>query len=183
MPEPLPSFPYHPDPVATGVVEARDGRCFGCDRDRGWLYALTPYAERDLRDRLCPWCIADGTASERFGARFTIVEPAAVPPGVPAEVVDAIVGRTPGFAGWQRERWLFHCGDAAEYLGPAGWDEIADDTVLVADLIRQVEDMGLTGDLAEAFVGSLDVDGAATAYRFRCRVCGTSLAYADTDDD
>lgn len=183
MPEALPSFPYHPDPVGTGVVEARDGTCAGCGRDRGWLYALTPYAERDLRDRLCPWCIADGTAAERFDACFTVVEPGDVPAGVPATVVDEIVARTPGFAGWQRERWLFHCDDGAEYLGPVGWDEIEDDDALVEALIVQAHELGLDGDLAEAFVGSLDVDGAATAYRFRCRRCGASLAYADTDDD
>ena len=165
MPEDLPRFPYHPDPVATGVVEARDGTCLGCHRERGWLYAFTPYAERDLRDRLCPWCIADGTAAERFGARFTIVEPGDVPDDVPDAVVEEIVTRTPGFAGWQRERWLFHCGDGAEYLGPVGWDEIADDEVLVAALLHQARDLGLDGEMAEAFVGSLDVDGAATAYR------------------
>lgn len=183
MPDQLPTFTFHPDPVATGVVEAREGTCAGCGLDRGWLYALTPYAQRDLRDRLCPWCIADGTAAERFGARFTIVEPGDVPEGVPAAVVEAIATRTPGFAGWQRERWLFHCGDGAEYLGPVGWDEIEGDEVLVEALLAQAHEQGLEGDLAVAFVGSLDVDGAATAYRFRCRVCGTSLGYADTDDD
>ena len=98
-------------------------------------------------------------------------------------MVAEVAERTPGFAGWQRERWLFHCGDAAAYLGPAGWDELEGDDDAIAALTAQAEAMGFTDDLAEAFVGSLDVDGAATAYRFRCLHCDRSLAYADHDDE
>lgn len=182
----LPEFRYHPDPVATGVFEQQDRACACCGKVRGWVYVVVPYAAEDLHDRLCPWCIADGRAAERFGARFTIVEHADVPDDVdPARVdrlVEELTRRTPGFAGWQRERWLYHCGDAAAYLGPVGWDEIADDPDVIAVLVEQAEQLGFEGELAEAFVGSLDVDGSATAYRFRCRHCGTSLAYADLDD-
>lgn len=179
----LPSFRYHPDPVATGVIERRDRTCPGCGQVRGWVYVVAPYAEQELRERLCPWCIADGTAAERFSARFTVLTAGDVPDGVSAEVVAEVAERTPGFAGWQQERWLFHCGDAAAYLGPVGWDELDGDDDAIAALVAQAEAMGLTGDLAEAFVGSLDVDGAATAYRFRCLHCDRSLAYADLDDE
>lgn len=179
----LPTFRYHPDPVTTGVFEARERPCVCCGQARGWVYVPAPYADVALGDGLCPWCIADGSAATRFGARFTIVEPGTVPSDVPTEVVDHLESRTPGFAGWQQERWLFHCGDAAAYLGAIGWDEIRDDREVLGSLTEQAVAMGFTGELAEAFVGSLDVDGSATGYLFRCLHCGTSLAYADFDDD
>ena len=66
---------------------------------------------------ICPWCIADGTAAARFGAAFT--DAAGVGgygdwDDVPPSVVDEVSQRTPGFTGWQQERWWTHCGDAAE---------------------------------------------------------------------
>ena len=42
-----------------------------------------------------------------------------MPPGVPPEVLDELATRTVGFAGWQREHWMYHCNDAAAFLGLA----------------------------------------------------------------
>ena len=165
------------------MFERRDRPCACCGENRGWIYVPAPYADADLGDRLCPWCIADGSAATRFGAVFTIVEQATVPSGVTDAVVDEVASRTPGFAGWQQERWLFHCDDAAGYLGPVGWDQISEDPEAIKALTDQAESLGFTGESAEAFVGSLDVDGSATGYLFRCLHCGKSLAYADFDDE
>jgi hypothetical protein len=179
--DPLPTFRYHPDPVATGALERRPGECRRCRRDRGWLYAVAPYAALDLRDALCPWCVADGSAAVAFDATFTDLGAGPEPIGVPAAVLDEIAHRTPGFSGWQQERWLFHCGDGAAYLGAAGWEQLADLPDAVADLRRQAAGWGFDDEDAEAFVGSLDVEGASTAYLFRCLHCGRHLAYADLD--
>jgi hypothetical protein len=43
------------------------------------------YAEAELDDQLCPWCIADGRAAAKFDAQFTDVL-WAVPDEVSAEV-------------------------------------------------------------------------------------------------
>jgi uncharacterized protein len=178
--EPLPDFRYHPDPVATGAFERSAGACRCCGLARGWRYLVSPYAVVDLRDALCPWCIADGTAAEAFDAVFTdLGDAAAVPPGVADEVVGELTRRTPGFAAWQQERWLFCCDDGCAFLGAAGWDEVAHLPDAVADLRAQAAASGWTGEDADAFVGSLDVDGASTAYLFRCRHCHRHHAYAD----
>jgi uncharacterized protein CbrC (UPF0167 family) len=116
MTEPLPEFPYHPDPVATGSVEASDATCRSCGRARGFIYAGPVYAVEELVEALCPWCIADGSAAEEFDAEFTDVGVNA-PDDVPADVIETIARRTPGFEGWQQERWLYHCGDGAAFLG------------------------------------------------------------------
>jgi len=46
---------------------------------------------------------------------------------------------------------------------------------LLADLTR----CGWSGDELETFLESLDPDGVATAYLFRCRRCRIHLAHAD----
>lgn len=175
----LPVFRYHPDPVATGAIERLARSCRCCGRRRGWSYVLGCYGPTDLRDDVCPWCIADGSAAERFGAIFNDVDDAG--PGVAPAVLRELRERTPGFSGWQAERWLFHCGEAAAFLGPAGWEDLEDHADALESLRTQVAGWGLGADDVDAVVGSLDVDGSATAYLFRCLHCGTHLAYADME--
>jgi uncharacterized protein CbrC (UPF0167 family) len=141
---PLPEFPYHPDPWRTGVIEPSKRHCISCGEAPGLLYTGPVFSvhREILVDAVCPWCIADGTAAERFEATFTGVGDE-LPGDVPGEVVAAVTQRTPGFSGWQQEHWLYHCGDGA------------------------------------AFVGTTEAAGE-TAYRFRCRHCGTGLAYSDS---
>ncbi len=179
--EPLPTFRYHPDPVATGAFEQQGGTCRRCGMARGWVYVVPPYAIENLRDALCPWCVADGSAAATFAATFTDLSEATDLAGIPETVLDEITHRTPGFSAWQQERWLFHCGDGAAFLGAAGWPQLADLPDALNSLRTQATMWGFTGEDTDAFLGSLDVDGASTAYLFRCLHCSTHLAYADLD--
>jgi uncharacterized protein len=117
MTEALPEFPYHPDPVATGSVEASDATCRSCGRARGFIYTGPVYAVKELVEAFCPWCIADGSAAEKFDAEFTDVG-ADAPDDVPVAVIETIARRTPGYEAWQQEHWMYHCGDGAAFLGP-----------------------------------------------------------------
>jgi uncharacterized protein CbrC (UPF0167 family) len=166
----LPSFAYHPDPLATGSIVESDAECEACGQERGYRYTGPVYAEDDIED-LCPWCIADGSAADRFDATFTDLDD-----DLPDDAADTIAKRTPGFSGWQQEVWLSHCGDGAAFLGRVGAAELAAYPDAVAD-IR----LGLGHrDGADHFLAALDKDGEPTAYLFRCRVCGTHLAYTDS---
>ena len=111
----LPGFRYHPYPLATGSVVESDATCAACGKTRGYVYTGPVYMQ-DEPEALCPWCIADGTAAETFGAEFTDFG-VGVPDDVPREVLEELAFRTPGFSGWQQERWLYHCGDGAAFLG------------------------------------------------------------------
>ena len=175
----LPSFRYHPDPVATGAFERMPGNCRVCEEARGWLYVLGAYGPESLRDAVGPWCLADGSGAVRWGVRFNVH--GEVPSRVTAVVVEELEARTPGFSGWQQERWLFHCDDGAAFLGAAGWEELEAHPDAVASVRADVAGWGLETDDIDALVGSLDVDGSATAYLFRCLHCDTHLAYADVD--
>ena len=180
MADPLPAFRYHPDPLATGSIVASDASCRCCGQARGVVYSGPVYAEEELDDALCPWCIADGSAAARFGAEF--VDGAGVGgygqwDPVPAAVVVEVSQRTPGFSGWQQERWWTHCGDAAEFLGPSGAAELRARWAAALPSIQA--DVGYTGADWEEYVDALDRERGPTAYVFRCRHCGQLGGYSD----
>src|SRR6185369_4098955 len=121
----LPTFVYHPDPVATGSVVRAEVVCACCGQVRPFGYVGPVFTAETMDGRLCPWCIADGSAAGRFDAVFTDVY-WSVPADVSDEATEVVLRRTPGFSGWQQEHWLHHCGDAAEFHGPVGASELAE---------------------------------------------------------
>jgi uncharacterized protein CbrC (UPF0167 family) len=88
------------------------------------IYTGPVYSTEELDQAICPWCIADGTAAEKFDAEFTDIG-WGVPKEVPKEVLMEVSQRTPGFSGWQQEHWLYHHSNAAAFLGPVGASELA----------------------------------------------------------
>jgi uncharacterized protein len=94
-------------------------------------------------------------------------------------VIEEIARRTPGFAGWQQERWLTCCGDAAGFLGPAGRAELTGVWQGAQESIRA--EVGMAGADWRDYLESLDRDGSPTAYIFRCRHCGRLGGYSDCD--
>jgi uncharacterized protein CbrC (UPF0167 family) len=178
----LPTFTYHPDPLATGSVEPSKEPCIACGRARGFIYTGPAYAAEELDGGFCPWCIADGSAHAKFDLEF--VDQAGVGgngswPAVPASVVEEIAFRTPGFCGWQQERWWTHCGDAAEFLGPVGRDGAIRAGAAFLDAIRAAAGLARDADWKD-YLAALDRDRGPTAYVFRCRVCGALGGYSDS---
>src|SRR5262249_7170866 len=107
--EELPSFRYHPNPVGTGSIVTSPNACASCGRVRGFIYVGPTYGIEEHQDDICPWCIADGTARTRLNVEFT---DAAGIGGygawskVPTTIREEVAHRTPGFTGWQQERWF-----------------------------------------------------------------------------
>ena len=178
----LPAFRYHPDPVGTSSIVPSSAVCRACERVRGYIYTGPVYGEVELEDALCPWCIADGSAAARFAADF--VDPAGVGDhgrwdGVSPAVTDEVAKRTPGFTGWQQERWWTHCGDAAAYLGRAGRTELQARWPEAIAALRG--EIGFEGSDWEEYFRSLDAERSPTAYVFRCLHCGQLGGYSDFD--
>jgi uncharacterized protein CbrC (UPF0167 family) len=180
----LPRFKYHSDPVATGSVIPSDTVCACCGQGRGFIYVGPVYGAeaRGLRKRVCPWCIADGSAHEAHGVEFTdaggIGGRHCGWDEVPSAVIEEVAYRTPGFSAWQQERWWTHCGDAADFLGPAGREEIERyDPELVEALRAAMSAMG--DETWQGYYQSLDKGGSPTAYVFRCLHCGKVGGYSD----
>ena len=167
----LPSFRYHPDPVASGSIVESNEPCACCGQRRGYLYPTPIYSEEDVEPGLCPWCIADGSAQRKFDCTF--VDSEAFAEDTPADTVTEITERTPGYAAWQAEQWPSCCGDATAFLEPAGIDQIrgryrALEGQVLSHIIYQ---LGISGGAATRFLGSLDRDRGPTVYVFRCLRC------------
>jgi uncharacterized protein len=169
----LPHFKYHPDPIATGSVESSENVCESCERVRGFIYTGPVYAEEEFVDAICPWCIYDGTAHEKFDAHF--VDTAGVGgygywEKVSDEIIEEVAYRTPGFSG---------CGDAGEFLGPVGKNELKE---LGAEAISAIKtEIEFDGEEWDNYFQYLDKDESPTAYIFKCRHCGKFGGYSDID--
>lgn len=174
----LPTFRYHPDPITTGSVKVSSARCLSCEQSRGYIYSGPIYTEQEFDETICPWCIADGSAARRFAATFTDIG-GNEPGDVPRAVLEEIGFRTPGFESWQQDHWLYHCADGCAFLGRAGRQELAAYPGVLDMLIHEHDEYGWTEGEAMAYIDSLDVNGDATAYVFRCLVCGAHLAFSD----
>jgi uncharacterized protein CbrC (UPF0167 family) len=179
----LPAFKYHPDPIATDSVEPSDAVCRCCGQQRGFIYTGPVFAAEELSAGICPWCIADGSAHEKFDAEFTDaaeVGGLAGTPAVPMSVIEEVAFRTPGFSGWQQEHWPACCADAAAFVGRAGRTELETQW---PDAIPSIQESCGLANGAEwrEYFQSLHKDGSPTAYVFRCLHCGRHLGYSDCD--
>jgi len=179
----LPAFKYHPEPLKTGSISASDAECACCGERRGYVYNGPVYAKGELDSQLCPWCIGDGAAHEKFEADFTDtsgIGSYGAWTSVAPDIIREVAQRTPGFSGWQQERWWTHCGDAAEFLGQAGAREVIDAGPALIKRLR--EDLGWPrGGAFDAYIGSLRKEDGPTAYLFRCRHCGQFGGYSDSE--
>jgi uncharacterized protein CbrC (UPF0167 family) len=176
----LPRFRYHPDPLGTGSVEITGVSCASCRQERHAVYTGPVYAETELDESLCPWCIADGSAHEAFDVEF--IDAASIGRGwepVTEPIVDEVAYRTPGFAAWQQERWFTHCGDAAAFLGQADGNDLTGRWKSAAHLIRAESSLGKSewADLLQQLAKGKA--GSPTAYVFECLRCGQLGGYWD----
>lgn len=181
--EELPTFRYHPAPIATGSIERSDVACTVCARSRGYIYTGHVWTAGDDDFNVCPWCIADGSAHARFGATFA--EEDYVGGGkwcaVPPETVQLVATRTPSFMPWQTVYWVACCGDAAAFLGRAGHAEIVASFADVEPALRAEMDM-VDAEHDEAwqeYFTALDKEDSPTAYVFRCLHCGKLGGFSD----
>ncbi len=175
----LPHFKYHPDPIATGSIVKSDATCIVCERARGYIYAAGCYSLEEYEECICPWCIADGSAADKLDATFFDESGVGFEAGsVPPDLVHLIATQTPGFSGWQQERWWGHCNQPAAFIGHAGEAELVAAGPEALQVIRDntgIEDDGQWAD----FLSALDADGSPTAYLFRCVECGKLGGYQD----
>jgi uncharacterized protein len=175
----LPIFKYHRDPIQSGSIVESKKACECCGEARGCIYTGPVYCEEDLDDAICPWCIADGSASRKFGATF--VDEAALPDDLTEAVVEEVARRTPGYNAWQGERWFSCCKDAMTFLEPIGVRELREryreqEYSVVGNVVY---DLHMSGGAAIRILESLQRDSGPTAYVFQCSHCGNYQTFVD----
>src|SRR5579883_2785117 len=165
---PLPNFRYHPNPIATGSVKPSSSICRCCGQARGYIYTSSVYASDSLQDSICPWCIADGSAADKFDALFSDPDPLAGA-GVPDEVIDEVTRHTPGYNSWQQEIWLSCCQDACEFHGDATRDELL--ALQGEALTRTLVAWRWRDQNWKQFVQHYQPGGNPAVYKFVCHHC------------
>lgn len=175
----VPHFRFHPDPVASGSIVVSEKPCRCCGLERGWIYAGPTYSVNDLDEALCPWCIANGEAHQKYGVTFVATE--AFHDDVPDEIVDEISQRTPGFASFQQEQWPSCCEEPGAFKCPAGIREIRQHyRTMEGDLMSYiVHELNISGGSTRQLLESLHRDQSPTAYVFQCRKCDRHFGYLD----
>jgi uncharacterized protein CbrC (UPF0167 family) len=152
-----------------------------CGEAQKYVYVGPVYAKGDLEKKVCPWCISSGLAHERLGVEFTDIDAIGdyeLSITLPTQVAEEISYRTPGFNGWQQERWLVHCGDGCAFLGPAGKDEL--ESFGSQELVESLRaDSGMNDAEFGDYFAKLNKQRGPTAYVFRCLHCGRYQGYSD----
>lgn len=186
----LPYFKYHPEPIKTGAFITDDTVICDCCGKETNIYYEGPFFSVDDIEALCPWCIADGSASEKFEGDFQDLssvegilstydsngEYSGYQSGVPKENLEELIRRTPGYQGWQQEHWLTHCGDLCAFIGYVGWEDIADK---LDGFVSLAEDIGEIGMNMDDLPNNLTNEGHCQGYLFKCCCCGKLRLHID----
>lgn len=167
----LPTFRYHPDPIASGAVSKKPGTCICCNKNVEYLYVASAYSIHDLRGKVCPWCIADGSAHEKLDVVFSDSMPLS-DEGVPEQVIAEVTQRTPGYISWQQEEWLSHCNDACAFLGDATPETVRNMTP--EEMAPLIEDHGVDESWFSELAQHYQPGGEPAIYHFRCLHCGAN---------
>ena len=172
----LPLFRYHPDPLSTGAVKQEKITCPVCKRTRAYYYDGPFYSEEEI-EKICPWCIKDGTAAYKFDGCFV---------DIPSESekcdrlkLEELCYRTPSYTAWQQADWPTHCNDFCAFIAYVGWKELEERDLLEElepDINRLIEEYGTS---REQFAGWLRNDGDMQGYLFRCLHCRKHRLFCD----
>lgn len=188
MSEQPPSFTYQPLAYAPqlGIFEDSELECACCGRARGWIYSGSIYSIHDVV-RVCPWCIADGSAHRRWDASFcqdiedSSYQPNALQVVLAEEVVDQVLHRTPGYTSWQGAIWKTHCDDVCEFHGDISTDDLCALPPEAEQLFRRENSWALPEQMTlQAFTQKrYTPKGDMSIYKFICRHCGIVRLHVD----
>ncbi len=165
----LPSFRFHPDPLRTGAIVKQAGHCSCCDQPVDYLYVGPAASIYDLEEKLCPWCIASGAAAEKFDVEFSERQPL-IEAGVDPEVIEEIVGRTPGYICWQHPTWEVHQGKPCQFIGDTTGKALRQ--MSKDELAAFMESARLDREGFEELLGIYRPNSNPGVYHFRCSETG-----------
>ena len=176
----LPKFKYSPNAYELDLFEKVDGICSVCNEERHIKYNCSFYS-REKPDYICPWCVANGKASEKYNGDFNDYcgiegvspDPNDPEPTIPKEMLLEICNKTPSYLSWQQEVWLTHCNEPCAFIGYA-------DSSIIKPLINELkDDIENIGIPTEHITEGITKDSHLGAYLFQCRNCGKHRLHID----
>jgi len=178
----LPKFKYSPNAFNLDIFEKEEGICSVCNEKRQIKYTSSFYSVEEP-EYICPWCIADGKASEKYNGEFNDYcgiegvspEPNDTDPTIPKELILEITNKTPSYTSWQQEVWLTHCNEPCAFIGYA-------DTKTIEPIIEELnDDIENNGYDPEFIRMHLSKDGSLVGYLFQCVNCEQHRLHVDCD--
>jgi uncharacterized protein CbrC (UPF0167 family) len=183
--ENFPIFKYHPNSIETKAFKTdKSVKCDCCGQKTNIYYTKPFYSVNEI-NALCPFCIANGKAAEKFDGEFqdyASIEGISPDPNEPNTVyiakdaIEEVTKRTPGYSGWQQEVWLNHCGDLCAFIGYVGWNEIKNKLSEFVNLEADCGEININ-DLSKYLVNG----GSMQGYLFQCLHCKKYRLYIDFD--
>ncbi|WP_418360248.1 CbrC family protein [Sphingobacterium detergens] len=178
----LPKFKYSPNAYKIDVFEDLEGKCSICEEQRSIRYTGSFYS-RETPEYICPWCIADGKAAEKYDGEFNDYcgiedvspDPNDPKPNIAQELLFEITNRTPSYISWQQEAWLTHCNEPCAFIDYADVDTI---NPLLEELHDDIENNGYPPEFIRT---ALSKEGSLVGYLFQCVKCGQYRLHVDCD--
>lgn len=179
----FPKFEYHANPRMCEclIVEENGKMCDCCKTKKQILFECDGcYGDFPEGLVLCPECIASGEAGKKYDIEFNLVSD---------EIEDEnknfkVIKCTPPILSWNDMEFKTHCGDYAEYIGPAYWQDIEN---LGNEAINNIdEDLKLNYEIFYVKLKDLkkvtpNRDCGMHLHLFRCKHCGKYLIQIDLD--
>lgn len=165
----LPEFKYSPNAYKLDIIVKENIVCECCGEKREYRYDGPFYTEEEIED-ICPWCIKNGKASEKFDGEFQ--DSASVDDVENESAIIEVSQRTPGFYAIQQENWLAHCNDLCAFIGYAKPELVKP---IIDDLIEDIEDNGFDVDEVVKSLKKEELEG----YVFQCLHCKKHRIYFD----
>ncbi len=172
----IPEFKYNPNAEKLGIIKRQKTMCPVCNKERDAVYEGPFYAFEEV-EGICPWCIKDGSAAKKYDGVFQDSE--SCDSVANQEYLSELTRRTPGYSGWQQERWLSHCGDFCALKKYVGWADIKE---LKDELTNDINEIKTNYGLTQVELeNSLLNKGSMQGYLFQCLHCGKHRLTVDTD--
>lgn len=179
----LPKFKYSPNAYKLDIFKTEDGICSVCNNKSNLKYTGSFYSI-DEPEYICPWCIANGKAAEKYDGEFNDycgIETVSPDPNdtkcsIPEELLLEVTNKTPSYNSCQQEEWLTHCNEPCAFLAYADGKRIEP---LIEELKEDIENN--LGAEIDYVTNNLTTDGSFVGYLFRCVKCGKHRLHADYD--
>ena len=133
---------------------------------------------------ICPYCIKDGSAADKFDGSFNdivvefegeVIDAEAA--RTPDKVIDELLHRTPGYSSWQGNQWIFYEKDGGVFQGDATVEAVTKASPESKAHFDAVNGIGMWEDFIEDYTGV----GSVSVYHFKARTKEMDLFLWDMD--
>lgn len=173
----IPSFKYHPNPLSTGAFIKGNPCLCSCCKEITEVWYESPFYSSSYVDCLCPECIANGQAAQKFDGEFLDAEN--TDEISDPSKLDELIHRTPGYQSWQDTYWPAHCDDYCAFIAYVGWDELVE-----LNIDQEIENnyaSGIDGFTLTELKQYMKNNGSVQGYLFKCLHCGQYVLHIDYD--